>query len=68
MLIFLNYLLTLCWVNVSNSNVTMIFAKLHYFLSQNIGETKDNMSPPVQKLGLNVPPFSPLNSVPVAAS
>ena len=47
MLIFLIYSLILCWGNVSNSNVTMKFAQIHYryFLSQNIGGAKDIMSP-----------------------
>jgi len=63
MFIFLIYSLGLCWGNVSNSNVTMKFAQLHYFLSQNIGGTKDIMSPSVQKLGGHVS-RSPINSVP----
>ena len=32
--------------NVSNSNVTMKFAQLHYFLSQNIGGNKKILCPP----------------------
>jgi len=32
---------------ISNSNVTMKFEQLHHFLSQNVGGTKDIMSPPV---------------------
>jgi len=40
MFIFLIYSLALCWGNVSNSNVTMTFAQLHYFLSQNVGGDK----------------------------
>jgi len=62
MLIFLNYSLVLCLGNVCNSNVTMKFARLHYFLSQNVGETKDIMSPSVQKLRGTCPP---MNSVPI---
>jgi len=37
MFIFLIDSLNLRWGNVSNSNATMKFAQLHYFLSQNIG-------------------------------
>jgi len=37
MFIFIIYSLVLCWENVSNSNVTMKFTQLHYFLSQNVG-------------------------------
>ena len=55
-LIFLIYSLVLCWGNISNSNVTMKFAQLHYFSSQNVGGTKDIMSLPVQKLGGTCPP------------
>ena len=55
------YSRVLCWGNFTNSNVTMKFAQIHYFLSQNDGGTKDTMSPPVQKLGGHVPP---INSVP----
>jgi len=40
MFIFLIFSLALCW-GFSNSNVTMKFAQLHYFLSQNIVGTKD---------------------------
>jgi len=47
MFIFLIYSLVLRWGNVSNSNVTMKFAQLHYFLSQNIIP----YDPPSQKLG-----------------
>jgi len=42
----------------------MKFAQLHYFYHQIIGETKDIMFPPVQKLGGTYPPVSPINSVP----
>jgi len=31
-------------LGVSNSNVAMNFLQLHYFLSQNIGGTKDTVS------------------------
>jgi len=51
MLIFLTYSLVLCWGNISNSNVTMEFAQLHYFLSQNIGEDKIYYVPPCPKVG-----------------
>jgi len=61
MFIFLIYSLNLCCGNVSNSNVTIKFAQLHYFYHKILGETKDIMSPPVQKLGGHVPP---INSVP----
>jgi len=43
--IFLIYALVLCWGNVSNSNVTMKLAQLHYLSSQNVGGTKDIMTP-----------------------
>jgi len=56
MLICLIYSLDLHWGIVSNSNVTMKFAQLHYFSSQNVGLTKDIMSRPIQKLGGHVPP------------
>jgi len=59
MFIFLIYSLALCWGNVSNSNVTMKFAQLDYFLSQNIGGTKDIMSPLSKSLGGHVPPVPP---------
>ena len=45
MLIFPIYFLVSYWENVSDSNVTMKFAQLHYFLPQNIGGTKYIMSP-----------------------
>jgi len=45
-LIFFVYSLDLCWGNVSNSNVTMKFAQLQYFSSQNVGGIKDIISPP----------------------
>jgi len=63
-LIFLIYSLVLCWGNVSNSNVTMKFAQLHYVLSQNVGGTKDIMFPTVQKLGRKCPPVTPIYLVP----
>jgi len=50
MLIFLIYFLISCWVNVSNSNVTMKFAQYITFYHKMLGGTKDTMSPPVQKL------------------
>jgi len=55
-LIFLIYSLVLCWGKVFISNVTMKFAQLHYFASQNVGGTKYIMSPLVQKLGVTFPP------------
>jgi len=45
MFIFLIYSLVLCWGNISNSNTSTKFAQLHYFLSQNVGGTKDIMYP-----------------------
>jgi len=57
----INYL-ALCWENFSNCNVTMKFAQLHYFLSQNIGG-KNILSPPCPKVGRDMPPVPPLNSV-----
>jgi len=59
MLISLIYSIILYWGYVSNSNVTMKFAQIHYFLSQNVGGTKDIMSPPVQKLGRTCPSRPP---------
>jgi len=56
--IFLVYALVLCWGNVSNSNVTMKFAQLHHFSSQNVEGTKNIMSPPVQNLEGTCPPPS----------
>jgi len=50
-LTFLIYALVLCWGNVSNSNATMQFAQLHYFSSQNVGGTKDIMSPLSKRWG-----------------
>jgi len=35
----------------TNSNITMKFAQLHYFLSQNVGGTKDIMSSLSKSLG-----------------
>jgi len=61
MLTFLNYSLVLCWGIVCSSNVTMKYARLHYFLSQNVGGDKRFYVPPVQKLGGTCPP---INSVP----
>ena len=59
MFIFLIYSLVPCWVNVSNSNVAMKFTQLHYFLSQNVGGTKDIMSP-LSKCWGDMSPPSPL--------
>jgi len=48
MIIFLNYSLVLSWGSVCNSNVTMKFARLHYFLSQNVEGAKI-LCPPLSK-------------------
>ena len=62
MLIFLIYSLILCWGNVSNNTVTMKFAQIQYFLSQNVGGDKRCYVPPLSKsCGGHVPP---INSVP----
>jgi len=42
----------------SNSNVTMKFAQLHYFLSQNVGGGKRHYVPPCPNVGGHVPPSS----------
>jgi len=47
MLIFLIYSLIFRWGNVSNSNVTMKFAQIQYFLSQNVGRYKKYYVPPI---------------------
>jgi len=39
--VFVIYSLALYWGKVSNGNVTMKSTQLHYFLSENIGWTKD---------------------------
>jgi len=57
-LIFLIYSLILCWGNVSNSNVIMKFAQLHYFSSENVGGTKDIMSSLFKSWG-DIPPVPP---------
>jgi len=54
--IFLIYSVASCQGNVSNSKVTMKFAQLHYFLSQNIGGTKDIMPPPFKSWRGHFPP------------
>ena len=59
MLIFLIYSLVLRWGNVSNSDVTMKFAQLHYFLPQNVEGDIRYYAPPVQNLGEHVPPSPP---------
>jgi len=46
-------------LGVSNSNVTMNFLQLHYFLSQNIGGQKI-LCPPLQNLGGTCTPRPPL--------
>jgi len=63
MFIFLIYSLVLCWKYVSNSNVTMKFAQLHYVSSQNVGGTKDIMSPLSKSWG-DMPPRPPNNLEP----
>jgi len=40
---------------IFSSNVTTKFVRLHYFLSQNIGGTKDIVCPFFQKFGRHVP-------------
>jgi len=59
MLMVLIYSLIFCYGNVSNSKVTMKFAQIHYFFSQNVGGTKDNMSPLSKSWGRHVPPVPP---------
>jgi len=44
--------------SISNKNITMNFAQLHYFLSQNVGGTKDIMSPLSKSWGTS-PPVPP---------
>jgi len=56
MFICIIYSLALCWGNASNSNVTMKFAQLHYFLSQNVGGGKDIISPLSKSWGGHVLP------------
>jgi len=65
MLIFLIYSLFFCWRNISNSNVTMKFAQLHYFLSQNVGGQKI-LCPPCPKV-VGGMPLAPINLVPVSS-
>jgi len=45
--------------NISNSNVTMKFAQLHYFLLQNVEGNKIYYVPPVQKLRGTCPLVAP---------
>jgi len=59
MFIFIIYSLVLCWRYVSNSNVTMKFAQLHYFLSQHVGGDKRYYVHPAQNLGRTCPPRPP---------
>jgi len=42
-------------LGISNSNVTMKFVQIHCFLSQNIGGTKDIVSPMSKSCGVRVP-------------
>jgi len=60
MFIFLIYSQALCWGNIFNSNVTMKFAQLHYFFSQNIGGDNYYYVPHAQKLGKTTSPRSSL--------
>jgi len=62
MFIFLIYSQVLCWGNVSNSNVTVKFAQLYYFLSHNVGREKRYYVPPCPKVGETCLPCPPLNS------
>jgi len=64
MFIFLICTLVLCWANVSHSNVTMKFAHVHHFSSQNVGGDKRYYVPPCPKVGGDMSPVLPLNSVP----
>jgi len=59
MFIFLIYSLALCWGNVYKSKITMTFAQLHYFLSQNIGGDKGNYVLPYSKVEGDMSPPSP---------
>ena len=67
MFIFLIYSQALCWGNILNSNVTMKFAQLHYFFSQNIGWDNYYYVPHAQKLGKTTSPVPALNSVPAVS-
>ena len=58
MFVILIYSLTLCWGNVSKSNVTMKFAQ-HYFLWQNVGGNKIYYVPPCPKVGWDMSSLSP---------
>ena len=55
----------LCSGNVPNSNVTIKFAQIHYFLWQNVGEDKRYYVLLAQKLWGTCPP---INSVPASGS
>ena len=68
MLIFLIYSLILCWGNVSNSIVTMRFAQIHYFLSQNVGGDKRYHVPPCPNVGGTCPPRPPHKRGPCAVA
>jgi len=59
MFIFLIYSLSLCCGNVSNSNVTMKFAQLHYFYHKILGEKK-LLCPPLSKRWGTCHPRPPL--------
>ena len=68
MLIFLTCSLILRWGNVSNSNVTIKFAQVHYFLSQNVGGGQKISCPPLSKSWGACPPRPPINLVPGSSS
>jgi len=59
MFIFLIYSLFFCWRNIFNSNATMKFEQLHYFLSQNVGGDKIYYVPPCPKVEGTCPPVAP---------
>ena len=54
--------------NISNKNVSMEFAQFHYFLSQNVGGTKDILSLLSKSWGRTCPPVPPINTVPAPES
>jgi len=57
MSIFLIYSIPGFMMGVSNSNVPMKSAQIHYILSQNIGGDKRYYVPPLQKLCGTCPPL-----------
>jgi len=50
--------------NVSNRIVTIKFAQIHYFLSQNVGGNKMYYLPPCPKVGGYMFSYTPINLVP----